>query len=228
MRQGNRVQATLKRFGDLDVLYRVRLLLTVNGEQGLQSIGNGVALKVGEVPTALTVEGVVDDVTGHGETSAKRRRRATDQLDGVLEWRLFRGGVQRATSSVQGDIPVTSARYRDTRRETIECAPMVGMSGAIFERAEICVAHQAYIAALRTLDNDHVVFVEVFALVDEFHASSRNRQCPNHSMPRFGPQGPGLRTIPTGHCPSFFFGDQYESRWAFSGHAYARRLRHRR
>ncbi|MDF5813570.1 hypothetical protein P4118_24645 [Pseudomonas aeruginosa] len=48
---------------------------------------------------------------------------------------------------------------------------MVAMLPAILETAEIGVVHQADIALLRALDDHDVVFVEVFALVDEFHGT---------------------------------------------------------
>jgi hypothetical protein len=46
---------------------------------------------------------------------------------------------------------------------------------AIFEAAEIRVAHQADVAELGALDDDHVVFVEVLALVYEFHGCLRGQ-----------------------------------------------------
>ncbi|MCY1188587.1 hypothetical protein D9M73_297150 [compost metagenome] len=48
------------------------------------------------------------------------------------------------------------------------------MAPAILEAAEVGVVHQADVAALGTLDDDDVVFVEVFALVYEFHVALRN------------------------------------------------------
>jgi hypothetical protein len=43
------------------------------------------------------------------------------------------------------------------------------MPPAILEAAEIGITHEADIAGVRTLDDHDVIFVEVFALVDEFH-----------------------------------------------------------
>jgi hypothetical protein len=50
---------------------------------------------------------------------------------------------------------------------------VVSVTATIFETAEISVTHQAYIAELRAFDDDEIVFVEVLALVYEFHGSLR-------------------------------------------------------
>jgi hypothetical protein len=49
------------------------------------------------------------------------------------------------------------------------------MTAAILEAAEILVVHQADVARLRAFDDYEVVFVEVFALVNELHVPLRGR-----------------------------------------------------
>jgi hypothetical protein len=46
---------------------------------------------------------------------------------------------------------------------------------AVLEAAEIRVAHEADVAELGALDDDHVVFIEVLALVYEFHGCLRGQ-----------------------------------------------------
>jgi hypothetical protein len=46
---------------------------------------------------------------------------------------------------------------------------MVSVPSAILETAEVRVVHQANVARLGAFDDDNVVFIEVLALVDEFH-----------------------------------------------------------
>jgi hypothetical protein len=43
------------------------------------------------------------------------------------------------------------------------------VASAVLEGAEVGVVHQTDVAGLRALDDDDVVFVEVLALVNEFH-----------------------------------------------------------
>jgi len=47
------------------------------------------------------------------------------------------------------------------------------MATAVLETAEIGVVHQTDVAGLGRLDDDDVVFIQVFALVDEFHVLLR-------------------------------------------------------
>jgi hypothetical protein len=49
---------------------------------------------------------------------------------------------------------------------------VVGVTTAILEAAEVGIVHQTDIAELGALDDDQIVFVEVLALVDEFHGGS--------------------------------------------------------
>ncbi|MNY39221.1 hypothetical protein D3C86_1738970 [compost metagenome] len=87
----------------------------------------------------------------------------------MLERRFARHADRLAGHGIDGDIPEAAAGYGDFRRKGIESTAVVGVPTAILEAAEIRVAHQADVAGLRALDHDHVVFVEVFALVYVFH-----------------------------------------------------------
>ena len=50
---------------------------------------------------------------------------------------------------------------------------MISVTTTIFKTAEVRVAHKTDIAGLRALDNDFVIFIQMFALVDEFHVLLR-------------------------------------------------------
>ena len=50
---------------------------------------------------------------------------------------------------------------------------MIGVAATVFEAAKVRIAHQADIAGLRALDNDFVIFIQMFALVDEFQVLLR-------------------------------------------------------
>jgi hypothetical protein len=49
------------------------------------------------------------------------------------------------------------------------------VTAAVFKAAEVGITHQADVAELGALDDDHVVFVEVLALVYEFHGCLRRQ-----------------------------------------------------
>ena len=100
------------------------------------------------------------------------RRRTTDDLDLVAEGRLAGQRDRSRGDGIEGDVPETGARHGDLRREPVERPAMISMSAAVLETAEVGVVHQADIAALGTLDHNDIVFVEVFALVYEFHVTA--------------------------------------------------------
>ena len=94
---------------------------------------------------------------------------AADDLDRVGQVRFARDADGATADGVDGDVPETGARRGDARRKLVESAAVVGVASAILERAEVGVVHQSDVAGLRALDDDNVVFVEVLALVNEFH-----------------------------------------------------------
>ena len=100
---------------------------------------------------------------------------ATHDLDRRLEAWLAGHANRPAGNGINGDVPEAGAGCRDSGREILECAAVVGVTATIFEAAKMCVAHQANIAGLRALDDDNVVFVKVLALVNKFHGGSKGR-----------------------------------------------------
>jgi hypothetical protein len=90
----------------------------------------------------------------------------------MLHARFARYADGTAGHGVEGNIPVTAAGYGDFRRKLVERAAMVGVAAAVLETAKVSIVHQANIAGLGALDNDEIILVEVFALVDEFHQVS--------------------------------------------------------
>src|SRR5690606_35566435 len=101
--------------------------------------------------------------------STQPRRRAPHDLDRIIHLRLARHADGLGRHGVQGDVPESATGYGDLRRETIERAAMVSMPPAVLEAAKVRIVHQANVAGLRALDNDQIVFVQMLALVYEFH-----------------------------------------------------------
>jgi hypothetical protein len=100
------------------------------------------------------------------------RRRAANELDLVGKRRFARYRNCPRADGIEGDIPETGTWHRDFRREMVESAAMIGVSAAILETAKVGVVHQTDIAALGTFDDDNIVFIQVFALVYEFHVTA--------------------------------------------------------
>jgi hypothetical protein len=48
---------------------------------------------------------------------------------------------------------------------------VVGVASAVLETAKVGIAHEADVAGVGALDHHDVAFVEVLALVDEFHGN---------------------------------------------------------
>jgi hypothetical protein len=78
-------------------------------------------------------------------------------------------GVHFAAGRINGDIPETGAGGRDLGWKLVKCAAVISVATAVLEAAEVRIVHQADIAELGAFDHDKVVFVEVLALVYEFH-----------------------------------------------------------
>ena len=91
----------------------------------------------------------------------------------MLERRFARHADGAAGHGVDGDIPEATAGHSDLCRKAVERTAVVGMPAAILEAAEVGITHQANVAGLRALDHDDIVFVEVLALVYEFHLLSQ-------------------------------------------------------
>ncbi|MNP59708.1 hypothetical protein D3C76_1547250 [compost metagenome] len=92
----------------------------------------------------------------------------------MREGGLARPGGWPSAGGIDGDVPETGAGGSDLGRKGIERAAMIGMPAAIFETAEVGIAHQANVAALGAFDDNNVIFIEVLALVYEFHVNLRN------------------------------------------------------
>ena len=122
--------------------------------------------------------------------SAQSGSRAADYFDGVRERRLASTvSVHLASSGIDGDVPEPGAGHSDFCWELIKCAAVIGVAATVLERAEIRVVHQADITELRTLDDDQIVFIEVLALVYEFHGCLQQKafsKNPDDSMTRHG------------------------------------------
>lgn len=89
--------------------------------------------------------------------------------EGRLACHRDRAGRHR----INGDVPEAGAGHGDLGRKALEVTTVVGVPAAVLEAAEIGVVHQADVAALGAFDDDHVVLVQVLALVYEFHVMLR-------------------------------------------------------
>src|SRR5690606_763022 len=108
-----------------------------------------------------------------GQTLTQLRGRVAYDLDAMGQ-RRFAGHADGTTRyGVDGDVPETGVGDFYLCRKLVERTAVVGMTSAISEAAKVLVVHQANIAGLRALDDHIVIFIEVFALVNELHVPLR-------------------------------------------------------
>ena len=93
-------------------------------------------------------------------------------LDRVLEIGFARYADRPARYRIEGDIPEAAAGDDDSGRKLLEGAAVINVTPSILETAKTGVGHQPDVARVRALDDDDVTFVQVLALVNEFHGIS--------------------------------------------------------
>src|SRR5690606_36256587 len=103
------------------------------------------------------------------QRSALFRRGVALEAYAEIHLGLLRYADRLAADGVQGDVPEPGAGHADARRELHESATVVGVPPAVAEAAKVGVVHEPNVARLGRLDDHQIVFVEVFAPVDEFH-----------------------------------------------------------
>jgi hypothetical protein len=175
---GVKGQRSLQRFTDPDLADHI-VGLVMQRLQRCPGFFFSAGFQLRELEAAFVVELVLDDVFGRlghgfaylecGRCSVQFRAGTPDDFDLVRQGRLARDADGAAIDGVDGNVPETGARCGDPGWERVERTAMVTVPAAILETAKVGIAHQADVAGLGALDDNDIVFVEVLALVDEFH-----------------------------------------------------------
>ena len=80
--------------------------------------------------------------------------------------------LSATAAEVQSDIPVSAARHQNAGRQPLIVAAVILMRAAAPVAREVAVIHQANIAAMAAINNHHVVFDEILALMQKLHERS--------------------------------------------------------